>query len=179
MESPLHDRTPAQANLAQRNYIPTWDGNPTGWQRYLEELLLLLASEDLDVKYCIAARVIQNLTGSARRCALRIPLRLLQPRRRPQQSAVSAAVQAAATPVPDTDGDTLMPMQGPVRTETSDAGAASDDILNSDLAAGVKYLVEELRRSLQASRGVRKGQTMTEFFRDPKFHHQLGERVSD
>ncbi|CAE8692144.1 unnamed protein product [Polarella glacialis] len=169
MESPLHDRTPAQANLAQRNYIPTWDGNPTGWQRYLEELLLLLASEDLDVKYCIAA---QNLTGSARRCALRIPLRLLQPQRRPQQSAV---VQAAATPVPDTDGDTLMPMQGPVRTETSDAGAARDDILNSDLAAGVKYLVEELRRSLQASRGVRKGQTMTEFFRDPKFHRELGQ----
>ncbi|CAE8588934.1 unnamed protein product [Polarella glacialis] len=109
-------------------------------------------------------------------CALRIPFRLLQPRRRPQQSA---AVQAAATPVPDTDGDTLMPMQGPVRTEPSDAGAASDDILNSDLAAGVKYLVEELRRSLQASRGVRKGQTMTEFFRDPKFHRQLGERASD
>ncbi|CAE8590783.1 unnamed protein product [Polarella glacialis] len=176
MESSLHDRTPAQANLAQRKYIPTWDGNPAGWQRYLEELLLWLASEDLDVKYCIAARVIHDLTGSARRCALRIPLRLLKPRRRPQQSA---AVQAAATLVPDTDGDALMPMQGPVRTETSDAGAASDDILNSDLAAGVKYLVEELRRSLQASRGVRKGQTMTEFFRDPKFHRQLGERVSD
>ena len=51
---------------------PSWDGNPTSWRHYQDEVRIWTLGQDLDVKYCLAARLIRNLTGPARRAALTI-----------------------------------------------------------------------------------------------------------
>ena len=55
-----------------KNDPPSWDGNPTSWRHYQDEVRIWTLGQDLDVKYCLAARLIRNLTGPARRAALTI-----------------------------------------------------------------------------------------------------------
>ena len=53
-----------------RNGPPTWDGNPTMRRPFKDEVRIWTLGCDLEVKYCIAARLVRNLTGPARRAAL-------------------------------------------------------------------------------------------------------------
>ena len=51
-----------------RRFTPRWDGNPGTFRIYVQEVMELWAmTEDFNVKYAIAARLVQNLTGAARR----------------------------------------------------------------------------------------------------------------
>ena len=50
-----------------QNRVPSWDGNPLTRQTFLEEVKLWALSEDLDAKYSLAARLVKNLKGPARR----------------------------------------------------------------------------------------------------------------
>ena len=50
--------------------IPRWDGNPSTRQRFRDEVRLWILSEDLSVGYSLAARLVKNLTGPARRACL-------------------------------------------------------------------------------------------------------------
>ena len=52
---------------------PTWDGNPSSWRHYQDEVKIWTLGQDLDVKYCLAARLVRNLTGPARRAAFALP----------------------------------------------------------------------------------------------------------
>ena len=61
--------------------IPGWDGNPTTWWRYKQDVELWLEGEDLEVKYSIAARMVQKLTGTARIRANLLPVDNLRPQR--------------------------------------------------------------------------------------------------
>ena len=56
-----------------KNDPPTWDGNPGTWRPFKDEVRIWTLGQDLEVKYCFAARLIRNLTGAARRAALSIP----------------------------------------------------------------------------------------------------------
>ena len=54
----------------RRNFVPQWDGNPTSWRRYKDEVRVWLLAERTDnISYSLAARLIQRLTGAARRVA--------------------------------------------------------------------------------------------------------------
>ena len=79
-----------------RSRVPKWDGNPAGRQAYLDEVRLWALSEDLDVKYCVAARLIQGLSGSARRACMKLTEDDLQPRH-------------ARPEVRNADGDVITP----------------------------------------------------------------------
>ena len=54
----------------RRSFVPNWDGNPGGWKRYRDEVRVWLLSERKDVSYSLAARLVQRLSGAARRAAL-------------------------------------------------------------------------------------------------------------
>ena len=54
-----------------RHFTPAWDGNPQGWRRYREEVRIWLLAEKVEgVEYSLAARLVQRLTGAARRAAM-------------------------------------------------------------------------------------------------------------
>ena len=59
--------------------IPTWDGHPSYWTRYQESVRIWLLSENLDVRYSLAARLIARLTGAARRCCINMSENDLMP----------------------------------------------------------------------------------------------------
>ena len=59
--------------------IPVLDGAPQGWRRYRDDLEIWAPGTKLEVNYCVAARVVSRLKGSARRVGLRIPREQLQP----------------------------------------------------------------------------------------------------
>ena len=61
-----------------RRHIPRWDGHPATWKQYEQEVRIWRTGENLDVKYCIAARLIQNLSGAVRRAALQLKDEQLQ-----------------------------------------------------------------------------------------------------
>ena len=66
-------------NREDRHPIPTWDGSPHGWQRYVEQVRLWKLGENLDVKYSLAARLIGRMSGSARRACINMESAALQP----------------------------------------------------------------------------------------------------
>ena len=64
----------------RHTFVPAWDGNPAFWKRYKDEIRIWLLAERTDnVSYSLAARMIQRLTGSARRVALSMPDEDLRP----------------------------------------------------------------------------------------------------
>ena len=52
--------------------IPGWDGNPSSWETYKQEVRIWKLGTDFSVKYSPAARLLAKLTGSARRVAYAI-----------------------------------------------------------------------------------------------------------
>eukprot|EP00974_Lingulodinium_polyedra_P076347 7388842-Lingulodinium_polyedra.AAC.1 len=72
-------------------WIPAWDGNPVTWRTYRDEVRLWVMGTRLDVNYVVAARLIQRLSGAARRVGLAMTREELLP-------------QAAAPPRLDADG---------------------------------------------------------------------------
>ena len=52
-------------------FVPSWDGNPHGWRRYRDEVRIWLLSErTTGIDYSLAARLVQRLSGAARRAAM-------------------------------------------------------------------------------------------------------------
>ena len=53
-----------------RSHVPKWDGNPQSYQRYKDEIRIWRLSENMNVDYSLAARMIGALSGSARRATI-------------------------------------------------------------------------------------------------------------
>ena len=113
-----------------RRHIPRWDGHPATWKQYEQEVRIWRMGENLDVKYCIAARLIQNLSGSARRAALQL---------------------------------------------TDEELKAKPD----DPAAGIKAVLEHLRKVFSPDPLLRKAQTLSEFFGSRRYYRRQGQRMTD
>ena len=79
--------------------IPTWDGNPTTWWKYKQDVELWLEGEDLEVKYSIAARMVQRLTGTARIRANLLAVEALRPQR--PVAAIPAVMSGDAVQTPE------------------------------------------------------------------------------
>ena len=58
---------------------PSWDGNPERWQTYKDEVRIWTLGTNLDVGYCVAARLVSALRGSARRVGLAMADNVLAP----------------------------------------------------------------------------------------------------
>ena len=76
--------------------IPAWDGNPTSWWKYKQDVELWLEGEDLEVKYSIAARMVQRLTGTARIRANLFKVESLRPQR-PVATVPAVVVEGVET----------------------------------------------------------------------------------
>ena len=50
-----------------RSPVPSWDGNPDRWVEYRDEVSLWLMAEDLEKTYSVAVRLVQRMTGSAKK----------------------------------------------------------------------------------------------------------------
>ena len=70
----------------------TWDGNPGTWRPFKDEVRIWTLGQDLEVKYCLAARLIRNLTGAARRAALSIPEADLLPTDQNKKAGIQAVM---------------------------------------------------------------------------------------
>ncbi len=70
-----HDGNGSGADGAGYSLIPQWDGAPQGWRRYRDDVEIWALGTNLEVNYCVAARLVSRLKGAARRVGLRIPRR--------------------------------------------------------------------------------------------------------
>ena len=58
-------------NRSERVFAPRWDGNTHGWRRYRDEVRIWFLSESAKgIDYSLAARLVQRLSGGARRAAM-------------------------------------------------------------------------------------------------------------
>ena len=110
--------------------IPTWDGNPTSWWRYKQD----------EVKYSLAARMVQRLTGTARIRANLLAVDRLRPQR---QIAAAAAVVNA-------DGETESPAVIAVE---------------ADWRRGIDYLLSDLEKMPGIPKVVRTGNQRSWFYK--------------
>ena len=55
-----------------RNFVPKFSGDPTQWNNYRDDVRLWLLAEKQDVYFCLAARLVRGLSGSARRVCLKM-----------------------------------------------------------------------------------------------------------
>ena len=60
---------PRDEEFAQAR-IPSWNGNPESWETYRDEVRIWLLGVKVDVDYCLAARLVSQLRGPARRIGL-------------------------------------------------------------------------------------------------------------
>ena len=54
----------------ERMYLLQWDGDPSGWRDYQQEVRLCKTGENLEVIWSVAARLVGGLKGAARRVGL-------------------------------------------------------------------------------------------------------------
>ena len=54
----------------ERMSLPQWDGDPSGWRDYQQEVRLYKTGENLEVNWSVAARLVGGLRGAARRVGL-------------------------------------------------------------------------------------------------------------
>ena len=55
---------------SERMSLPQWDGDPSGWRDYQQEVRLYKTGENLEVNWSVAARLVGGLRGAARRVDL-------------------------------------------------------------------------------------------------------------
>jgi len=55
-----------------RNFVPKFNGDPTQWNNYKDEVRVWLLAEKQDVDFCLAARLVRGLSGIARRVCLKM-----------------------------------------------------------------------------------------------------------
>ena len=64
------------ANDGKQPSIPTWDGQPTGWRRYVKEVNWLVRGTKSSERTLLASRLLPKLTGPARLLAMSWPPQL-------------------------------------------------------------------------------------------------------
>ena len=52
--------------------VPSWNSDPTEWERYRDEVRVYCLSTKVTVEYSLAARLVQRLRGAARRVGLQM-----------------------------------------------------------------------------------------------------------
>ncbi|CAE8625872.1 unnamed protein product [Polarella glacialis] len=165
--------------------IPAWDGHPAGWLTYVDEVKNWLLGDPLDVPYSIAARLVQKLSGPAKRIGNAMSDVELMPEPPVAQALPAAQARAEATRVPDGEGDFEMPDRPSAASRGAAAAPmpvlpAQDTLVQTRarLTAGVTRLIAKLS-ALQPKAPVQKGLTMREFTGTTKYWRRPGERVTD
>ena len=131
--------------------VPSWDGNPEKWRSYRDEVRVWLLGTNLDVPYSIAARLVGQLRGSARRVGL----------------AMSDDDLAPDRGVPDRPGPEVEGRPGPPVPGRP-----------PNLRRGVDNLMARLEQ-LAPQEATRRGGYMKAFFKDEAYKRRPGERIAE
>ena len=75
---------------SERMSLPQWDGDPSGWRDYQQEVRLYKTGENLEVNWSVAARLVGGLRGAARRVGLAMTDQELLPTARTSLTTWSA-----------------------------------------------------------------------------------------
>mmetsp|Transcript_92866 Transcript_92866/g.167784 ORF Transcript_92866/g.167784 Transcript_92866/m.167784 type:complete len:158 (-) Transcript_92866:14-487(-) len=139
--------------------IPAWDGHPAGWLTYVDEVKKWLLGDPLDVPYSIAARLVQKLSGPAKRIGNAMSDVELMPDPPAAQALPAAQARAEATRVPDGEGDFEMPDRPSAASRGAAAAPmpvlpAQDTLVQTRarLTAGVTRLIAKLSASSSCSK---------------------------
>ena len=63
----------------EQSRIPSWNGDPSTWTSFSDEVKLWRRSESMEVNYSLASRLVRQLSGSARRALAKLPAEELHP----------------------------------------------------------------------------------------------------
>ena len=80
--------------------IPNRDSNPSTFYEYKDAVKIWALGENLDVNYCVAARLIPHLSGAAYTIATTIPEADLMPRRRGTRIPITRASSTEFEEIP-------------------------------------------------------------------------------
>lgn len=91
-----------------RARIPAWDGDARFWKWYKSEVRMWFLAEKTDVCFSLVARLIQRLSGAARRAAMTLTDELCAVRRRDPVVGdgveIAPAVEGTSSPASATYG---------------------------------------------------------------------------
>ena len=135
-----------------RKHIPSWDGNPVRWLQFKDEVRIWKLGENLDVTFSLAARLVGNLRGAARRVTISMP-----------------------------DAE-LAPEHGSARITRRDADGNEEVIheeVVQNLAQGIDNVMEKLRTQLRPEPVVSKAESLAVFFKTQRYHRRSGCRMSE
>ena len=63
----------------EQSRIPSWNGDPSTWTSFSDEVKLWRLSENMEVNFSLASRLVRQLSGSARRAVAKLPADELHP----------------------------------------------------------------------------------------------------
>ena len=141
--------------------IPRWNGDPSRFQHWKDEVRIYKLGENLNVNRSVAARLVGGLSGPARKVGLSMmdedlfPVASMIP-----PPAPLAEGQAA--------GDPPVPPDGPGKIDYTAANRR-----------GIENLVTRLQNKIVTQAPILKGDRMTKFFEQHEYFRRRGERISE
>ena len=143
--------------------IPRWNGDPSRFQHWKDEVRIYKLGENLNVNRSVAARLVGGLSGPARKVGLSMTDEDLFP---------YAAVYPAPSPVPpaagQAAGDVPVPPDGPGKIDYTPVNRL-----------GIENLVGRLQNKIVTQAPILKGERMTRFFEQHEYFRRRGERISE
>ena len=141
--------------------IPRWNGDPSRFQHWKDEVRIYKLGENLNVNRSGAACLVGGLSGPARKVGLSMtdedlfPYATVYPARVPP---------AAGQPA----GDVPVPLDGPGKIDYTAVNRL-----------GIENLVGRLQNKIVTQAPVLKGERMTKFFEQREYFRGRGERISE
>ena len=141
--------------------IPRWNGDPSRFQHWKDEVPIYNLGENLFVNRSAAARLFGGLSGPARKVGLSMSDEDLFPYASVYPPPAPPATGQAA-------GDVPVPPDGPGKIDYTVANRL-----------GIESLVTRLQNKIVTQAPILKGEHMTKFSEQHEYFRRLGERISE
>ena len=141
--------------------IPRWNGDPSRFQHWKDEVRIYKLGENLNVNRSVAARLVGGLSGPARKVGLSMTDGDLFP--------YATVYPAPATPAAGQPaGDVPVPPDGPGKVDYTPVNRL-----------GIENFVGRLQNKIVTQAPILKGGRMTKFFEQREYFRRRGERISE
>ena len=141
--------------------IPRWNGDPSRFQHWNDEVRIYKLGENLKVNCSVAARPVGGLSGPARKVCLSMTDEDLFPYATVYPAPVPPAAGQPA-------GDVPVPPDGPGKVDYTPVNRL-----------GIENFVGRLQNNIVTQAPILKGERMTKFFEQHEYFRRGGERVSE
>ena len=141
--------------------IPRWNGDPSRFQHWKDEVRIYKLGENLNVNRSVAARLVGGLSGPARKVGLSMTDEDLFPYATVYPAPASPAAGQAA-------GDVPVPPDGPGKVDYTPVNRL-----------GIENFVGRLQNKIVTQAPIVKGERVTKFFEQREYFRRRGERISE